>query len=247
MPRRDEILAYADELLDVGRFPEYGPAGAQVLGSAEVEKIVCGVSSSRALFERAAEVGAQLVLVHHGIFWRNEPLIVDRRMRGRLETLFGAEITLAAYHLPLDAHPELGNNAQLARRLGVEAEEAFAEIGLGGRLPRAVPLDEFVARVRSVLEREPLVLEGGPDLVERVAIASGGAGASLIDAAHRGYDVLLTGEAEEPSMHTARELGIHLVAGGHYATERFGVQALAERLAERFAVEWEFVDLPNPV
>jgi len=149
--------------------------------------------------------------------------------------------------LPLDAHPELGNNAQLARRLGVDAEGPFADIGLGGRLPQAMPLDDFVARVHAVLEREPLVLEGGPDHIERVAIASGGAGGSLIDAAHQGYDVLLTGEPEEPSMATARELGIHLVAGGHYATERFGVQALAERLAERFGLEWEFVDVPNPV
>ena len=247
MARRDEILAYADELLEVERFPEYGPAGAQVLGSDEVEKIVCGVSSSRALFEQAAAAGAQLVLVHHGLFWRNEPLLVDRRMRGRLEALFGAELTLAAYHLPLDAHPELGNNGQLARRLGVEPVAVFAEIGLGGRLPQAVPLDEFAARVGAVVGREPLVLEGGPERVERVAISSGGAGRWLIDAARLGYDVLLTGEAEEPSMHTARELGIHLVAGGHYATEQFGVQALAERLAERFALDWEFVDLPNPV
>src|SRR3712207_6003150 len=110
MPRRDEILAYADELLDVRAFPEYGPAGAQVLGAEEVTKLGCGVSSSRELFERAAAAGAELVLVHHGIFWRNEPLVVDRRMRGRLETLFANDLTLAAYHLPLDAHPEVGNN-----------------------------------------------------------------------------------------------------------------------------------------
>ncbi|MGE5690607.1 MAG: Nif3-like dinuclear metal center hexameric protein [Pseudomonadota bacterium] len=247
MAHRDEILAYADELLDVGRFPEYGPSGAQVLGAEEVTRLVCGVSSSRALFERAASAGAQLVLVHHGIFWRNEPLTIDRRMRGRLETLFGADMTLAAYHLPLDAHPELGNNAQLARRLGVEPEQPFEEIGLGGRLPEPVPVEAFVGRVRTILDREPLVFADGPDAVERVAISSGGAARSLIRAAREGYDLLLTGEAEEPSMHTARELAIHLVAGGHEATERFGVQALAERLAERFALEWEFVDLRNPV
>src|SRR5215213_6111704 len=130
MAHRDEILAYADELLDVAAFPEFGPAGAQVLGGEEVSRIACGVSSSLALFERAAEVGAELVLVHHGIFWRNEPLVVDARMRRRLETLFAGGITLAAYHLPLDAHPELGNNAQLARRLGVEREAAFGGVGL---------------------------------------------------------------------------------------------------------------------
>ncbi|HSL64065.1 MAG TPA: Nif3-like dinuclear metal center hexameric protein, partial [Gaiellaceae bacterium] len=244
---RDEILAFADELLDVGSFPEYGPAGGQVLGGAEVTKVVCGVSSSRELFVRAAAAGAQLVLVHHGLFWRNEPLVVDARMRGRLEALFAADITLAAYHLPLDAHPELGNNAQLARRLGVEPERPFGGVGLGGRVPQPVAVAELVERVRAVLEREPLVFADGPESVVRVAISSGGAGHDLVAAAHEGYDLFLTGEAEEPSMHAARELGIHLVAGGHYATERFGVQALAERLAERFDLEWEFVELPNPV
>ena len=247
MARRDEILAYADELLDVARFPEYGPAGAQVLGVEEVTKVACGVSSSRELFERAAAAGAQLVLVHHGLFWRNEPLVVDARLRGRLETLFAADLTLAAYHLPLDAHPEIGNNAELARRLGIEREEAFAGIGLGGRLPEPVSVDAFAARVATVLDRDPLVFAEGPDQVERVAVSTGGAGHDLIAAAREGYDLFLTGEAEEPSLHTARELRIHFVAGGHYATERFGVQALAERLAERFGLDWEFVDLPNPV
>jgi dinuclear metal center YbgI/SA1388 family protein len=245
--RRDEILAYADELLDVASFPEYGPAGAQVLGADEVTKVVCGVSCSRELFERAAAAGAQLVLVHHGLFWRNEPTLVDGRMRGRLEALFAANLTLAAYHLPLDAHPEVGNNAELARRLGVEPEQPFGGIGLGGRLPEPVAIDAFLTRVRTVLDRDPLAFGGGPEQVVRVAISSGGAGSQLIQAAHDGYDVFLTGEPEEPAMHTARELGIHFVAGGHYATERFGVQALAERLAERFGLDWEFVDLPNPV
>ena len=247
MARRDEILGYADELLEVARFPEFGPAGAQVLGAEEVSAIVCGVSASRELFERAAAAGAQLVLVHHGLFWRNEPLVVDRRLRGRLETLFAADMTLAAYHLPLDAHPELGNNAQLARRLGVEPERPFATIGVGGRLPQPVAVQEFLDRVRTVLDRQPLAFTDGPERVQRVAISTGGAGHDLIAAAREGYDVFVTGEAEEPSMHTARELGVHLVAGGHYATERFGVQALAERLAERFDLTWEFVDLPNPV
>ena len=247
MARRDEILAYADELLDVASFPEYGPAGAQVLGADEVTKVVCGVSSSRELFERAAAAGAQLVLVHHGLFWRNEPLVVDARMRGRLEALFAANLTLAAYHLPLDAHPQVGNNAELARRLGVKPEQPFAGIGLGGRLPEPVAVDEFVARVRTVLDRDPLVFAEGPERIARVAISSGGAGRHLIEAAHEGYDLFLTGEPDEPGMHTARELGIHFVAGGHYATEQFGVQALAERLAERFGLDWEFVDLPNPV
>jgi dinuclear metal center YbgI/SA1388 family protein len=245
--RRDDVLAFADELLEVTRFPEYGPAGAQVLGSDEVTKIVCGVSASRELFERAAAAGAELVVVHHGIFWRNEPLRIDRRQRGRLEALFAADLTLAAYHLALDAHPEVGNNAQLARRLGVEPARQFGLVGLGGSFAEPTTIADVLTRLRDLTGREPVHLSGGPDPVREVAIATGQAGHDLIAAAHEGYELLITGEPEEPSLHTARELGIHLVAAGHYATERYGVQALAERLADRFGLAWEFVDLPNPV
>jgi dinuclear metal center YbgI/SA1388 family protein len=244
---RDAILAFADELLDVGSFPEYGPGGAQVLGAERVSKLVCGVSAARELFERAREAGAQLVLVHHGLFWRNEPLLVDRRQRGRLQALFAGDLTLAAYHLPLDAHPELGNSAQLAARLGIERERPFTAFGLGGRLREPEEPGAFAARVGALLEREPLVLPFGPERVERVAVATGAGGYELLRAAREGYDLYLTGEAEEPNWHAARELGIHLVAAGHHATERFGVQAVAERLAAEFGLEWEFVDLPNPV
>lgn len=247
MANRDEILAYADQLLNVAGFPEYAPAGAQVLGAEVVSKIACGVSSSRELFEQAAAAGAQLVLVHHGLFWRDEPLVVDRRLRGRLEALFAADLTLAAYHLALDAHPELGNNVLLAKALGVEVEESFATIGVGGLLAEATPVETFLERVRQAVDREPLVFAHGPDPLRRVAVMTGGGGRSLIEAAHAGYDLFLTGEPEEPSLHTARELGIHFVAAGHYATERLGVRALGEHLAGRFGLEWEFLELPNPV
>ena len=161
------------------------------------------------------------------MFWRNEPVWIDRRQRGRLETLFAADLSLAAYHLALDAHPELGNNALLADALGVEVERPFAEVGQGGRLREPVGIEELAARVRETVGREPLVFAHGPDRIERVAICSGAAGRYLIDAAHEGYDLLFTGEPEEPSLQTARELGIHFVAGGHDATERLGVQALS--------------------
>src|SRR3954469_22976648 len=135
MGRRDDIVAFADDLLDVASFPEYGRPGLQVVGAGEVSKIACGVSSSRELFERAAEADAQLVLVHHGLFWRNEPLLVDRRLRGRLEALFRGDASLVAYHLALDAHPEVGNNALLVQRLGATYEGAWAEIGAAARTP----------------------------------------------------------------------------------------------------------------
>ena len=247
MASRDQIVAFANELLEVANWPEYGPPGLQVVGSPEVAKIVSGVSASRELFERAAALEAQLVLVHHGLFWRNEPLVVDRRLRGRLEALFRADLSLVAYHLALDAHSEVGNAAQLAARLGVEVEGPFAGVGIGGRLRSPVPVGELAAAVAEVVEREPLVLQGGPERVERLAIATGGGGYELIAAAHEGYDALLTGEPEEPSLHTARELGIHLIAAGHHATERLGVQALGARLAERFGVAHEYVEIPNPV
>jgi dinuclear metal center YbgI/SA1388 family protein len=246
LARRDDIVEYANELLEVERFPEYGRPGLQVVGADEVSSIVCGVSSSRELFERAAESGAQMVLVHHGLFWRNEPLFVDRRLRGRLQALFSANLSLVAYHLALDAHPEIGNNALLADRLGGVREGEFDELGAAARL-EGVGIDELTERLRSATGRDPLVFAHGPERIERVAIITGGGGDRVIRAAHEGFDAFVTGEPEEPALQTARELGIHFLAGGHYATETFGVHALSARLADRFGVEWSFVDVPNPV
>jgi dinuclear metal center YbgI/SA1388 family protein len=247
MARRDEILDYAADLLDLASFPDYGPQGLQVAGADEVTRVVCAVSSSLELFERAAAGGAQLVVVHHGLLWNNESRVIDGRVRRRLQALFDGDLTLAAYHLALDAHPDVGNNALLARELGVADHEPFADIGRRGRLPAPEPLETFLARVRERIAPEPLVFAEGPERVERVAIVSGGGGRNLVDAAAGGCDLFLTGEPEEPSLHLARELGVTFVAAGHYATERLGVQALTARLAERFALDWEFVDLPNPV
>ena len=221
--------------------------GLQVVGAPEVMKIVCGVSASRELFERASELGAQLVLVHHGLFWDRDSRVVGPELKGRLRALFHADLTLAAYHLALDAHPELGNNALLARELGVDPKDRFAEIGFGGPLDRPQPMDEFATRVRERLDRPPLVFSYGPETIERVAICSGGAARLLADAVAEGYDCFVTGEAAEPTKHAAKEAGVHFVAAGHYATETLGIRALAERIAQEFSLEWEFVDLPNPV
>jgi dinuclear metal center YbgI/SA1388 family protein len=246
MAARDEIVGYANELLEIERFPEFAPQGLQVVGSAEVTSIACGVSCSRELFERAVGLGADLVLVHHGLFWRNEPLVVDARLRGRLEALFSGDASLVAYHLALDAHPTLGNNAQLAARIGATAVGPFGGVGQGCTID-SVSVDELVGRVADAVGRAPLVLRGGDRPIERLAVSTGAAGHDLVQAAHEGYDALLTGEPEEPSVATARELGIHLIAAGHYASERLGVQALAGHLAERFDLEWEFVEIENPV
>jgi dinuclear metal center YbgI/SA1388 family protein len=245
MARRNEIIAFAAELLDLGSFQDYGPQGLQVEGAEEVTRVVCAVSSSLELFERAAAAGAQLVIVHHGLLWDNEPRVVDRRVRRRLQTLFDADINLAGYHLALDAHPDVGNNALLARELGVEVDGPFLDFGIGGRV--STTRDDFVARVRERIAPDPLVFTEGPNEIGRVAIVSGGGSKYLPEAAAAGYDLYLTGEPAEPSLHLAKELGITFVAAGHYATERLGVMALTERLAERFDLEWEFVELPNPV
>jgi len=244
---RDAIVAFASELLQVDRFRDYAPVGLQVEGASEVEKIVCGVSASRELFEAARDRGAQMVLVHHGLFWTSEEPVIDRRQRGRLKALFNADLSLVAYHLALDAHPEIGNSVLLARELGVEPERTFEEVGVGGRLLEPVSGEEFAARVEERLGRTPLAFLHGPEPVRTAAIITGGGGPSLLAAAKAGYDLFLTGEPKEPSLHASRELGIHFLAAGHYATERLGVQALAAKIGEQFGIDWEFVELPNPV
>jgi dinuclear metal center YbgI/SA1388 family protein len=244
---RDEILAFAHAYLDLDAYPDYGPMGMQVPGSREVTKIVCAVSSSLELFERAAAANADLILVHHGLFWDRDPRGIDEPLKRRLKALFDADLTLAAYHLALDAHPEVGNNALLARELGIVPERRFAELGFGGALSEPVGIEGFADRVRTALDMEPLVFDGGPETIETAAVVTGGAGRLLPDAAREGYDLFVTGEAEEWSLQASKELGIHYVAGGHYATERIGIKALAGKLAERFELDWEFVELPNPV
>jgi dinuclear metal center YbgI/SA1388 family protein len=247
MATRDDILAHARELLDLDAFQDYGPMGLQVVGADEVAKIAAGVSSSRELFERASKTGAQLLIVHHGLFWENDPRIVDRQMRARLQTLFDSDITLAAYHLALDAHPEIGNNALLAGLLGLDSRERVLEWGFGGALEAPATLEELAGRLEQATGREPQVFDGGPDRIERVAVITGGAARLFPQIAAMGYDAYVTGEPAEPTLHAARELGVHFLAGGHYATETFGIKALAERLADRFDLDWEFLDLPNPV
>ena len=247
MADRDEILAFASELLDLDAYPDYGPMGMQVAGAHEVRRLACGVSASLELFERAAAADAQMLLVHHGVLWDRDSRVIDDAARRRLMALFDAEITLAAYHLALDAHPEVGNNALIARELGIEPSEAFAGIGVGGALDEPASIDELTARVREKLGSEPVVFAHGPDRIERAAVITGGAARYLGEAANAGYDLFLTGEPAEPTLHTARELGIHFVAAGHYATEKIGIKALTERIAGRFDLEWEFIDLPNPV
>jgi dinuclear metal center YbgI/SA1388 family protein len=248
---RDEILRYLEEYLRVGEFRDYGPQGLQVEGKAEVRKVASGVSGSVALFERAAEAGADLVIVHHGIFWERESRVVKGGLKRRLEILLQHGITLAGYHLCLDAHPEVGNNILAARGLELEAITPWGEhggksIGFRGAWP-GKPVGEAVRAVNELYGSHSLAFLYGPETVRTVGIISGGAQSDVREAIELGLDLFITGEASEFVMNTAREGGIHFLAAGHYNTERLGIRALGDHLTARFGVEHRFIDIPNPV
>jgi dinuclear metal center YbgI/SA1388 family protein len=248
-----EILAELDRVLEPERFEDYCVNGLQVPGPARVQTIATGVSAHAELFELAAHEGAQLLLVHHGLFWGSGVRALDAVLKRRLQLLFDADIALVAYHLPLDAHPKLGNNALLASALGAGELVPFAlhrgqPIGFIASFPGdGVPAAELFARVQEVTDRTPLVFDSGPARVRRLAIVSGAGSDYTADAAAAGADALLTGEPAERSMAQAREAGVHLIAAGHHATETFGVRRLGEHLAERFELRHVFLDVPNPV
>lgn len=245
----DELQRYLDVLLDAGRFEDYCPNGLQVEGRAEVRRIVAGVSASQVLIDAALERGADALLVHHGWFWRGEDGRVTGFRRHRLKALLAHDISLLAYHLPLDAHPEFGNNAQIALRLGWTAEGRFGEQDLGwlGSLPEALPAELLARRVATAFGRQPLLVAGDGRPIRRVAWCSGGAQNLFEAAIAEGVDAYLSGEISEQHVHLARETGVAYIAGGHHASERFGVQALAGHLAGHFALDCEFVDVDNPV
>ena len=253
MAARDEIIAFCDEILAASTFDDYGPNGLQVPGAAEVSKVVSGVSAHLELLERARDAGAELVIAHHGLFWDSLPRALSEQMAARLRVALEAGISVAGYHLPLDAHPEIGNNALLCRGLGFEPLNArFAEvrgraIGVVGERRDGIAADDLVAAVARLLDREPLVFDAGPREVHSIGICSG-AGASEVHAAIRmGLDAFLTGEPAEHAMADAGEGGLHFIAAGHWATETLGIRRLGELIAERFGVVHEFIAVPNPV
>jgi dinuclear metal center YbgI/SA1388 family protein len=250
---RDEIVTFLDELLDSPGFPDYGPNGLQVPGAERVETVVSGVSAQLELFERAAAAGAQMVLSHHGIVWGARPGAIDLQAKRRLQALFAADLSLVAYHLPLDAHPQVGNNALICAALGLEPAERIGShegrpLGFVGRSADGVSLAELRERCAAAFGgREPLIQGAGPEPVHSLGVISGAAAGFLGEAVALGLDGFLTGEPSEHSMADARENGLHFIAAGHYATETFGVRRLGDLLAERFDVEHHFIDVPNPV
>lgn len=252
MITRTELLAYIDETLEPGRFKDYCPNGLQVAGKSQIQTLISGVTASEAFIDAAIEAGADAVLVHHGYFWRGEdPRIVGMKQR-RLKRLLENDINLIAYHLPLDAHQTLGNNAQLALRLGLEIDGRISgtgdpAIGLCGVLTEPQSLTDFAIHVSHTLGREPLVIKGHERPISAIGWCTGAAQGFLQQAADLGLDAFLSGEISEPTTHMARELGIHYIAAGHHATERYGIQALGEDLAQRFNIRHHFIDIDNPV
>ncbi len=251
--KRDEIVQYLNEYLQIGKFRDYGPNGMQVIGRTEVNRVGLGVSANLECFRRAGEQQADMLLVHHGLFWENMPREIGAMMKARLQLLFERDTSLLAYHLPLDAHPEKGNNVLWLRRLGCTVEGVTLggsrgmPIGAIGTAPAGLALFDMVDHIEQETGVKPLVYAYGPRNVYRLGVVTGGGQSYLLEAIARGCDTFLTGEVGEPTQGIAREEGVNFIAAGHYNSEKIGVQALGALLEEQFDVETFFCDVPNNV
>ena len=245
---RNELLRGLDGLLQPERFKDYGPNGLQVEGKDSIQRIVSGVTASRALIEAAIAARADALFVHHGLFWRGQDGRIVGWMKERLRLLLAHDISLFAYHLPLDAHPELGNNAQLGRVLGWQADQRFGEQELGCVAPAAfADAQALAAHVERVLGRAATLVPGDSTrAIRRVAWCTGGAQGFFEAAIAAGADAFITGEISEPQAHLARETGVAFIAAGHHATERYGAPAVAEHMAAQYGLEHQFIDIANP-
>ncbi len=253
MARRDDVIAFMNEKLEIGRYTDGLPIGLQIEGRDDVGKIATGVSACIELFERAIAWGADMIVVHHGMFWDGSDRVVRGPLKRRLKMLLDADVSLVGYHLPLDANFEVGNNVLIAEGLGLVDVEPWGTykdivIGARGRLDPAMRPDAFVARGREFFGREPLAcfLEG-PDAITTVGVMSGGAWHEIDQATRSGLDCYIDGSADEPVAYMAREEGIHFIAFGHYATERVGVRRLGDVVADACGVEVQFFDVENPL
>ena len=244
-----QLVNYTRQILQVERFADYCPNGLQVEGKSDVNKIVTGVSASMDFLEAAKSAGADAVLVHHGYFWKNEDACLVGLKRNRIKFLLDNDMSLLAYHLPLDAHPELGNNVQLGKVLGLNVKAysgnqgLIAQAALGG----TQTLGQVAQHIASQLGRTPLVIGDLTQSIKSVAWCTGGAQGYITDAIDLGVDLFISGEISEQTVHLARESGVAFIAAGHHATERYGIKALGEHLASEFALGHEFIDIDNPV
>jgi len=249
MVKINDLTHYTQQLMQVERFKDYCPNGLQVEGRTEIRKIVTGVTASMALLEAAHQANADLILVHHGYFWRNEDARIVGIKRNRIAFLMKNDLNLMAYHLPLDAHPELGNNVQLGKVLGIDAIDYAGDDNLVayGELEVAMTLGEFALQLEVGLQRRPMLIGDKEKLVKKVAWCTGAAQGYIDTAASLGADVFISGEISEQTTHQSLESGVAYISAGHHATERYGIQALGQYLAERFNLQHEFLDINNPV
>ena len=249
MASLEEIVSYTNQLLDIDSFKDYAPNGLQVEGRDTVKRIVSGVTASELMIDRAIEQEADVLLVHHGYFWKGEDPCLTGMKGRRIRKLIKNDISLLGYHLPLDAHHQLGNNAKLADLLGFHVEGSMDEQGVGNYGVMKVPcnLQELSDLVAHKLQRKPLSIVAGDHTIKRIAWCSGGAQKYLQTAYKLGVDAYLSGEISENTVHEARELGVHYISAGHHATERYGVQALGEHLASQFNIKHQYVEELNPV
>lgn len=252
MMDRDELVAALDALYDVGRFRDYGPNGLQVEGAAEVRRVVTGVTACQELIDAAIAADAQMIVVHHGIFWDGQPVLMRGMMRSRVKALLDHDVSLLGYHLPMDHHPDIGNNAPALRELGLTDLQPFGEargndVGWWGRFDEPVPAEVFRERAAAWYETEPLAFMSGPEVVRTVGLVSGGAQSLVNEALGLRLDAFMTGEVSEFNFHVAREEGIHFLALGHHASERVGPRCLARHLQTSFDLDARFIDVPNPV
>ncbi len=247
--RLKELESYLDLLLNVSQFRDYCPNGLQVEGRSEIRTIVSGVTASFELLQAAIDKKADAVLVHHGYFWRGENECLIGMKRRRIALLIAHDVSLFAYHLPLDAHSEMGNNSQLGNRLGFVETGRFGEqnIAVHGCLSQVVSLKELSVSVEQILLRRPLVIGEETKPIRRIAWCTGAAQDYFDEAIRLGVDVFITGEISERTVHAARESGVAFISAGHHATERYGVQALGEHIAQKFDIAHQFIDVDNPV
>ena len=242
----DALNNYLNVLLQPERFSDYCPNGLQVEGKQEINKIVTGVTASMDLLQAALQANADAVLVHHGYFWRGESLPIIGMKKRRLQFLLQHDINLFAYHLPLDAHTELGNNVMLAKQLDLKITK-WAEMLALAELSQPQPLETFAAHIEAKLKRKPQVIGDLQKPIKKIAICTGAAQGYIEQAVAAGVDVYISGEISEQTVHIARETGMSYISAGHHATERYGIQALGEHLAQKFGISHEFLDIDNPV
>ena len=251
MIERDELVQFLAQELQIERIKDYCPNGLQVEGKTQIQRLVTGVTASQALLDAALAANADAILVHHGYFWKNEAYPITGIKKKRLQTLLQHDINLLAYHLPLDVHPKLGNNAQLGRLLQAEAISPVVTaeplgVVMQGELAQPCKLSEIATLLESGLQRQVLAHDAGVGPIHRLAWCTGGGQGYIEQAAAAGAQLFISGEVSEQTIHLSRELGIHFIAAGHHATERYGVKALGEFIASRFDVEVQFIDIDNP-